>query len=407
MWLLFSDFDPHSRPYSRSFVTRFASSNTGLLCLFGILIFPIVLGFVFGYLLVILGVSAYKKVTGERSRAEATKEASQKIQVVLGEKVVDSSFPKTVPLNVQGNKNRCASGVATRYYYHRLCNFNNETVNDKAKTYYDESSISGDETDNLPHYHSPDNVPDIEDTNSSTHASLEDNLDKTEDEDKEEKTFKGDMDSGVSVEESSPTKTTKGNYTSKQKDSPERRNFNLPENNSGENIKQMRLIETVLIEEDQFPSPDSSPEEKSGRIRFALNYNVAKTELQVNIIKAIDLPITNNKEGINPFVKISLLPQQFCWQRTKVIEGTPDPAFNETFIISGFSKDRIKEYVLRFRVVNFHQRNKDRYGDDVIGEILFPLSELNLMEDKPSFSIIKWLSLKPLDPLGVSNGYHC
>ena len=117
-----SDFDPRSKPHSANFMTRFASNNTGLLCLFGILVLPILLGFAIGYLLVVLGVSAYKKITGEKSRAHAAKEASQKIQLVMGDKIVDSSFPKTVSLNVQETKNRSFPCPPTRYYYHRLCN---------------------------------------------------------------------------------------------------------------------------------------------------------------------------------------------------------------------------------------------------------------------------------------------
>lgn len=333
-------------------------------------------------------------MTTETSKANAAKEA-QKIQVVLGDKVVDSSFPKTVSLNVQETKNRSFSGPSpARYYYHRLCNFSNEVTNDDVKTNYDESSISEDDADNRSREKSTAGTADIVTSDSSTHASLEDNLDKTEDEVEEElgRTRSGKGDSGISGEENSPAKRKKEN----KHDSPEKRHLKLPEDNSKENLNQVGLIE-----EDKTPSPDNT-EANRGRIRFALHYNVAKTELQVNIIKAINLPIADNKQGINPMVKLSLLPQQFCWQRTKVIEGTPDPVFNETFVISGFSKDRIKEYELKFRVVNFQDTFKERYADDIIGEILFPLSEIKLLENSPSFSITKWLYLKPTTPLGVS-----
>ena len=379
-------------------MTRFASNNTGLLCLFGILIFPVLLGFAIGYGFIILGVSAYKRMTREKSKADAEKEA-QKIQVVLGDKVVDSSFPNTVSLNVQEAKNRSFSApTPAKYYYHRLCNFTSEAINGGVKTNYDESSISEDDMDNRSREKSSTiGVPDVEDSDSSTHASLEDNLDKTEDEvEREEESVKHEKDSGVSGEENSPAKRKKAN----KHNSPEKRRLDLPESNS----KNINLREVSLIADDKPPSPDNN-EENRGRIRFALHYNVAKTELQVNIIKAINLPISDNKEGINPMVKLSLLPQQFCWQRTKIIEGTPDPVFNETFVISGFSKDRIREYELKFRVVNFHDTFKERYGDDIIGEILFPLSELKLIENSPSFSITKWLYLKPPAPSGVS-GLH-
>lgn len=382
-------------------MTRFASNNTGLLCLFGILVLPILLGFALGYLFIILGVSAYKKLTGQRSREKAAKEALQKIQVVMGDKLVDSSFPKTVSLNVQETKNRSFSSCSptTRYYYHRLCNYSNVVVNGDANTYRDdESSVSGEETDNRSREKLTVRAPDVDDSDSSTHASLEDNLDKTEEEVlRDENSFQMDKDSGVSGEENSPAKRKKANNGSNKPFTPDKKRLDLPDNSSIE----INLNEIGFIGEDKTPSPDNT-DGSLGKIRFALHYNVAKTELQVNIIKAVDLPITDNKEGINPLVKISLLPQQFCWQRTKIIEGAPDPVFNETFVISGFSKDRIKEYELKFRVVNFHDSFKDRYGDDVIGEILFPLSELKLMENRPSFSITKWLYLAPPPPFGVS-----
>ncbi|XP_058951631.2 synaptotagmin-4 isoform X2 [Pocillopora verrucosa] len=391
----FKDFDPRSKPHSANFMTRFASNNTGLLCLFGILVLPILLGFAIGYLLVVLGVSAYKKITGEKSRAHAAKEASQKIQLVMGDKIVDSSFPKTVSLNVQETKNRSFPCPPTRYYYHRLCNYSNEIVNGDSTTFNDESSVSGDETDHRSREKVTLLTPDVQESDSSTHASLEDNLDKTEEEVvREDISFKQDKDSGFSGEENSPGKRKRCN--SSPTSTPQKRHLDLPENKTNE----MNLKEIGLIGEDQTPSPDN-PDGKLGKVRFALHYNVAKTELQVNVIKAVGLPITDNKEGINPLVKISLLPQQFCWQRTKIIEGTPDPVFNETFVISGFSKDRIKEYELKFRVVNFHDKFKDRYADDVIGEILFPLSELKLMENRPSFSITKWLYLSPPPPFGM------
>lgn len=402
VFLLFSDFDPRRKQPSSNFLSRFAFNNTGLLCLVGILIFPVLLGVAVGYGFIILGVSAYKKMTTEKSKANATKEV-QKIQVVLGDKVVDSSFPKTVSLNVQEAKNRSFSGPPpARYYYHRLCNFSNEVLNGDVKTNYDESSISEDESDNRSREKSTASAPDIVGSDSSTHASLEDNLDKTE-EDVERglgSTQREKADSGFSAEENSPAKKRKAN----KKDTTEKRRLDLSENTSKETLNHINLKEVDLIEEDKTSSPDNM-EESRGRIRFALHYNFAKTELQVNIIKAINLPIADNKQGINPMVKLSLLPQQFCWQRTKVIEGTADPVFNETFVISGFSKDRIKEYELKFRVVNFRDNFKERYGDDVIGEILFPLSELKMIENCPSFSITKWLYLKPPAPLAVSFSY--
>lgn len=79
-----------------------------------------------------------------------------------------------------------------------------------------------------------------------------------------------------------------------------------------------------------------------------------------------------------------------------------DFVFNEIFVILGFLKDRIKEYEFKFRVVNFYDKLKDCYGDDVIGEIFFFLLELKLMENRVLFLIIKWMYFVFLYFYGVS-----
>lgn len=366
--------------------------------------FPIVMGFALGYLLVIMGVSTYRKIRGEKSRKEAAKEASQKIQVVLGDKVVDSCRPSTVSLNVQQSKDHLAANPRRKYYYHRLSSQSDGTPSRYAESHYD--SASEDESDNRSR-----DDPDIDHSSSSTHASLEDNIDKTEDELEKETEHAGGKGQDVCEKQHSGSTKDKAcnGEIKKEVTSVKQNKFNLDSENSLHGLKksaspsegQEKICTAILIEDDQPPSPILS-EGKIGRLRFALHYNVARNELQVNIIKAVDLPVVNNQDGINSFLKICLLPQQFCWQRTKVIEGTCDPVFNETFIISGFSKERMKEYVLQFRVINYRDWFNDRYGDDVIGEIHFPLSELKMIDNRPSFSLTKWMNLQPVALLGVS-----
>ena len=315
------------------------------------------MGVAIGYLFVLAGVTAYRKFSGQKTKSEVEQEA-QRIQVVLGDTVVDSSHPDTVALNVQGTKVRRDKNSGK---YYRLLSHSSELSNGHARYYTEESaSACSDESDSMTHALSP-GSPDIdEDFDNSTVKSKE-----------SKKTLNGDIEAEG---RKSALDTTDHSSTSSEV--------------SEEEKLSSQIIETVEHE------MKKTQAQKLGKLRFALHYNLTKNELQVNIIKAANLPIRDNREGVSPFVKISLLPQQFCWQRTKTIVENPDPVFNETFIISGFSKDRMKDYTLQFRAVNERDNFQERYGDDVIGEIHFPLSELKNVDTRPSFSIIKWMDLQ-------------
>lgn len=57
----------------------FVFNNMGLLCFFGILVLLIFIGFVFGYLFIILGVSVYKNLMGKYLWEKVVKEVLEKI----------------------------------------------------------------------------------------------------------------------------------------------------------------------------------------------------------------------------------------------------------------------------------------------------------------------------------------
>lgn len=361
-FLTFKDFDPRNKPTnSSSSVSKFVWKHSGLVCVFGLLIFPIVMGVAIGYLFVLAGVTAYRKVRGQKTKSEVEQEA-QRIQVVLGDTVVDSSHPDTVALNVQATKTRRDKNSGK---YYRLLSHSSELSNGHARYYTEESaSACSDESDSMTHALSP-GSPDIDEDqeNGSDNSAVKNKESK--------KILNGEL---KTEGWKSALETTDHSSTSSEISEEEKLSSQIIENVENE-MKKTKV-------------------QNLGKLRFALHYNLTKNELQVNIIKAANLPIHDNREGVNPFVKVSLLPQQFCWQRTKTIVENPDPVFNETFIISGFSKDRMKDYTLQFRVVNERDNFQDRYGDDVIGEIHFPLSELKNVDTRPSFSIIKWMELQ-------------
>ncbi|XP_048583829.1 synaptotagmin-1 isoform X2 [Nematostella vectensis] len=336
--------------------------NTGVTCVLGLLVFPVLVGVAIGYLLVLLGVTTYRKVQARGKQEAIDRGEYQKIKVVLGNEVIDSSFPDKVSMNVQDGTVRAPpEHVPHKYYYHRLINQTGNT-NGYVKTHGDEESAGSEDEDNKEkHAYLRDSR---DESDSSLHASMEDNADRTDDEKgaKREKRQKRRQSSNNTMITNSPEKVN------------------------------MEEVKDVIINIDENEKHTSG----LGRLRFALNYNATKTELQVTIIKASDLFVHDNKEGINPYVKISLLPQKFCWQKTRIVEDSPDAVFNESFVISGFSKERIREYKLSFCVVNYHEYFKERYADDVIGEIHFPLSELKVPDDKSTVSLTRWTELRPV-----------
>lgn len=366
--LCVSDFDPRRSKQNTSYISRLIWQNTGVTCFIGLLVFPVVFGLAIGYLLVLASVTGYRKIKGKYdNKHDKNKDGYQRIKVVLGEELVESSFPNTVSLNVQDGARDRSDSQPKKYYNHRLINQN--TDNGYVKTYRQKDGRES--AEDTAHELNQEYRSAEDSDGSSLHASMEDNIDKTEDEEHE-------------MRRKDQRKTHK-NKSNRTYQSPNKLNS---------------------IELDKLLSPDSTEHGTLGRLRFALHYNTLNNELQVNIIKASSLPIFDNREGVNPYVKICLLPQQFCWQRTKIIENNPNPVFNESFVISGFSKQRIDDYTLRFCVVNYHDQFKDKYADDVLGDIHFPLPALNTIDNKATASITKWMNLQPV-PVSRKVYYTC
>ncbi|KXJ25983.1 synaptotagmin-1 isoform X2 [Exaiptasia diaphana] len=364
MPLQFKDFDPRRSKQNSSYVSRLIWQNTGITCFIALLIFPVLLGVAVGYLFVLAGVTTFKKLTGKNNN-QCYKEEYQRIKVVLGEEVVESSFPDSVSLNVQdgGQDIHSQSTPPQKYYQHRIVNQNGQAHNGYVKSYSPQNGRKSQDSEDDKTHARHKEYRSADDSDSSTQASMEDNEEKTEDEEKESKRKLNSL-------------MNKHNKAKIIYDSPS------------------KVMNTSMESNSEVPSPDGGTGGELGRLRFALHYTAAKNELQVNVIKATNLPIYDNKEGINPYVKLCLLPQQFCWQRTQIIENNPDPVYNESFVISGFSKERLHDYTLRFCVVNYHDHFTEKYADDVIGDIYLPLSSLNTIENKPTYSISKWMNLQ-------------
>lgn len=132
------------------------------------------------------------------------------------------------------------------------------------------------------------------------------------------------------------------------------------------------------------------------KLKYCVHYLQDKNQLQVTIIKAINLfSPGRNERSPSTFVKVSLLPQRFCWQKTKVIEETSHPIFNETFVISGFSHERFSNYTLLITVVDACAPFQGFYRDHVIGELHLPLCHVVMYSSSHEKVFSQWAELKP------------
>lgn len=120
-------------------------------------------------------------------------------------------------------------------------------------------------------------------------------------------------------------------------------------------------------------------QEKLGTLFFSLEYNFEKKAFVVNIKEARGLPAMDEQSMTSdPYIKMTILPEKKHKVKTRVLRKTLDPAFDETFTFYGIPYTQIQELALHFTILSF-----DRFSrDDIIGEVLIPLSGIELSEGK-------------------------
>ncbi|XP_007895398.1 synaptotagmin-4 [Callorhinchus milii] len=124
---------------------------------------------------------------------------------------------------------------------------------------------------------------------------------------------------------------------------------------------------------------EPSTEPRLGSLIFSLKYNFDKKALLVNIIEALGLPAMDEQSlTSDPYIKMSILPDKKHRVKTRVLRKTLDPAFDETFTFYGIPYSQVQNLSLHFLVLSF-----DRFSrDDIIGEVMVPMSGINLSEGK-------------------------
>jgi hypothetical protein len=110
-------------------------------------------------------------------------------------------------------------------------------------------------------------------------------------------------------------------------------------------------------------------------IQLSLHHDVMHSRLTVHLLSASNLPRKYDRNRIlqcDTYVTLHLEPDRGNELRSKMVEGTCDPEFDERFLFGGFSMDYLKHQTLVLQIYNSAMTNK------VIGEAFLPLSEAEL-----------------------------
>ena len=106
-------------------------------------------------------------------------------------------------------------------------------------------------------------------------------------------------------------------------------------------------------------------------INFKLQFE--QSRLEVRLGKATNLPKEFHKGmHCDPFVVLHLEPSREETFKSKVIKGTRDPEFHQTFQFERMSVERIQLQTLVLRIYNSALKNK------AIGKVCLPISEVQL-----------------------------
>ena len=147
--------------------------------------------------------------------------------------------------------------------------------------------------------------------------------------------------------------------------------------------------------------------EHRGNISLQLQYDAVNTTLQVTILACHDLPELNSIQNpmphqqslLNPYVKLRILPDNQHRVKTRVLKGTRNPMYDETFTLYGITEANIQNYSLHLAVLAF-----DRYSRDIIlGETVYTLgTQHELMDTRQKLNVN--LKLKARQSFGDQRG---
>ncbi|KAI1239479.1 hypothetical protein IHE44_0012604, partial [Lamprotornis superbus] len=132
-------------------------------------------------------------------------------------------------------------------------------------------------------------------------------------------------------------------------------------------------------------SPSVSKKRHSSKLQ--INYDKHLGNLIIHILQARNLAPRDNNGYSDPFVKVYLLPGRGAEykRRTKYIQKSLNPEWNQTVIYKNISMEQLKKKTLEVTVWDY-----DRFSsNDFLGEVLIELSSISQLDNTP-----RWYPLK-------------
>ncbi|VDM33597.1 unnamed protein product [Hydatigera taeniaeformis] len=113
----------------------------------------------------------------------------------------------------------------------------------------------------------------------------------------------------------------------------------------------------------------------NGKLQFTVAYDNNIQELQVSILRCVELPqIDSSLNTVDSYVKLELLPEKRHRVKTRVVRGSSNPFYGEVFTMDKVPLSLLKAGSLHFIVVGFDRHSRD----SVIGEVVCTLGDLEL-----------------------------
>ncbi|KFW83111.1 Protein piccolo, partial [Manacus vitellinus] len=125
----------------------------------------------------------------------------------------------------------------------------------------------------------------------------------------------------------------------------------------------------------------------TGEIQLQINYDKHLGNLIIHILQARNLAPRDNNGYSDPFVKVYLLPGRGAdyKRRTKYVQKSLNPEWNQTVIYKNISTEQLKKKTLEVTVWDY-----DRFSsNDFLGEVLIELSSVSQLDNTP-----RWYPLK-------------
>ncbi|XP_052007863.1 protein piccolo [Xyrauchen texanus] len=131
----------------------------------------------------------------------------------------------------------------------------------------------------------------------------------------------------------------------------------------------------------------TQPHSITGEIQLQINYDKNMGNLIVHVLQARNLVPRENNGYSDPFVKVYLLPGRGAEnkRRTKYIQKTQNPEWNQTVIYKNIHLEQLKKKTLEVTVWDY-----DRYSsNDFLGEVLIDLSNTAQLDNTPRWHPLK------------------